>query len=353
MEKLRIGIVGCGKVTDLHAKAAAALDQIDFRAVFSRSKEKADQFGARYSVKGYTDLEQMIESEKLDIITICTPHPYHVTPTIQAAKMGVHILIEKPLASSLEDCDAIINAAESNNIKLGTICQRRFYGPCQRIKNAIENGKIGKPILGSVIMLGWRDKAYYESDPWRGKWLTEGGGVLVNQAPHQLDLLLWYMGEIEELMGMWDNLNHPYIEVEDTAIAVIRFKNGSLGNILASNSLNPALFGKVMVHGGNGATVSVQTDGGAMFVAGMSKIEEPPINDYWTVPGETELLAQWQVGPKELKKLWFASLVTINYRLTFDVSEKVKTFDNPLTVKVIFTDYLTGKVFSRQKVINP
>jgi UDP-N-acetyl-2-amino-2-deoxyglucuronate dehydrogenase len=106
--------------------------------------------------------------------------------------------------------------------------------------------------------------------------------------------LQWFMGPISEVFAYWDNLNHPFIEVEDTAVAVIRFKNGALGSIVASNSQKPGLFGKVHVHGANGATVGVQTDGGAMFVAGMSSVLEPPINDLWTVPGEEALLAQWQ-----------------------------------------------------------
>ena len=118
--------------------------------------------------------------------------------------------------------------------------------------------------------------------------------MLVNQAPHQLDLLLWYMGEIEELYGMWDTLNHPGLEVEDTAVAVIRFKNGGLGNIVVSNSQNPALYGKVHVHGSNGASVGVQTDGGAMFIAGVSSITEAPYNDVWTVPGEEGCKDQWK-----------------------------------------------------------
>jgi predicted dehydrogenase len=142
-------------------------------------------------------------------------------------------------------------------------------------------------------MLGWRNQAYYDSDSWRGTWEGEGGGVLVNQAPHQLDLLLWYLGDIDEIYGCWANLNHPYIEVEDTSIAVIRFKNGALGNIVVSNSQNPALYGKVAVHGSNGASVGVQTDGGAMFIAGMSTIEEPPQNDLWTIPGEEDRLEVW------------------------------------------------------------
>ncbi len=294
MEKLKTAIIGCGKVTDLHANALAMLKESDFRAVYSRTAAKANQYAQKYGVTGYCDLEEMIAGEKLDMIIVCTPHPCHAEPTIKAAKLGVHVLVEKPLASSLQDCDAMLDAAEQAGIKLGTVCQRRFYAPCQRIRKAIDDGKIGKPILGTVYMLGWRDRAYYESDAWRGTWNAEGGGVLVNQAPHQLDLLQWYMGPIEELSAFWGNLNHPYIEVEDTAAAVIRFKNGGIGNIIVSNSQNPALFGKVMIHGDNGASVGVQTDGGAMFIAGMSSITEPPINDYWTVAGEENLLEKWQ-----------------------------------------------------------
>jgi UDP-N-acetyl-2-amino-2-deoxyglucuronate dehydrogenase len=122
----------------------------------------------------------------------------------------------------------------------------------------------------------------------------EGGGVLVNQAPHQLDLLQWFMGPIQEVFGYWENLNHPYIEVEDTAVAVIRFKNGGLGSVLVSNSQKPGIHGKVHVHGRNGASVGVQTDGGAMFIAGMTKISEPPVNDLWTIPGEEHLLERWR-----------------------------------------------------------
>ena len=299
MEKLKTAIVGCGKVTDLHAAALMKLDQSDFRAVCSRTQSKADRYGAKYNVKGYSNIGEMIEAEGIEVLIVCTPHPFHAEPTIKAAQAGVHVLVEKPLASSLADCDKMILAAKNANVKLGTICQRRFYPPCRRIRRAIDDGKIGKPILGTVYMLGWRDKEYYESDPWRGSWEFEGGGVLVNQAPHQLDLLQWYMGPIEELYGMRDNLNHPYIEVEDTAVAVIRFKNGGIGNILVSNSQNPALFGKVMIHGDNGASVGVQTDGGAMFIAGMTNINEPPLNDYWTVAGEAELLAKWRAEDTE------------------------------------------------------
>ena len=137
--------------------------------------------------------------------------------------------------------------------------------------------------------------AYLASDEWRGKWQMEGGGVLVNQAPpHQLDIFQWLMGPLDEVYGVWSNLNHPYIEVEDTALAIVKFKSGGIGNIIVSNSQKPGIYGKVHVHGSNGASVGVQTDGGSMFIAGMTGILEPPVNDIWSVPGEEKMLEQWK-----------------------------------------------------------
>ncbi len=293
MEKLRTGIIGAGKVAHLHACALGHLEQSDFRAVYNRHPGRAEKFADQYGIKPYDDVGEMVGKEKLDMVVVTTPHTAHRQPALDAFREGAHVLVEKPLASSLEDCDAMIEAAGESGKLLGTISQRRFYKPCQRIRQAIDENRIGRPVLGTVLMLGWRDRAYYESDPWRGTWKDEGGGVLVNQAPHQLDLLQWYMGEIDELYGVWENLNHPYIEVEDTALAVIRFKGGGLGNIVVSNSQKPGIYTKVHIHGETGASAGVQTDGGAMFIAGMSSIAEPPVLDIWTVPGEEDRLADW------------------------------------------------------------
>jgi UDP-N-acetyl-2-amino-2-deoxyglucuronate dehydrogenase len=233
-------------------------------------------------------------------VVVATPHPAHASVTVPALRAGAHVIVEKPLASSLEDCDAMIAAARDGGRTLAMISQRRLYAPVIRVRQAIDAGKLGRPVLGTVTMLGWRSEEYYRSDPWRGSWVGEGGGVLVNQAPHQIDILQWYMGEVDELYGAWANLNHPYIEVEDTSLAVIRFKSGALGNIVVSNSQKPGIFGKVWVHGSNGATVGVQTDGGSMFIAGMTTVTEPPVNDVWKVPGEEEMLARWQKEDSDL-----------------------------------------------------
>ncbi len=294
-DRLRTALVGCGKVGDTHAMALQTLSQSDFVAVFDVDKNRADAFAARYGATGYDNLEKMIDDAGVQTISICTPHPTHADVIVRAAAKGVHALVEKPLASALADADRAINAARAAGVKLGVVSQRRLYPCVARMHNAIRDGKIGMPILGTLVVMGWRDEAYYQSDPWRGSWDAEGGGVLVNQTPHQLDMLQWLMdSELDELFGYWDNFNHPYVEIEDTAIAVVRFKSGGLGQILVSNSQKPGLWGKMHVHGSSGASVGAQTEGGSPFVSGQTDAVEPPINDVWTIPGEEEMLEVWQ-----------------------------------------------------------
>ena len=163
MKRLKTEVIGCGKVGHFHAKALAKLPESDFVAVCGRNLERTKEFAAIYGVKAYDDVTKMVEECDVDVVCICTPHPAHAASAFPAAKAVAHLLIEKPLASSLEDCDTILRAAKENNVKVGTIVQRRFYRPCMRMKKAIEEGKIGTPILGRLTMLGWRDKNYYEA----------------------------------------------------------------------------------------------------------------------------------------------------------------------------------------------
>lgn len=288
-----ISIAGCSRVAHLHAKAVQNIPNARIAGVWSRTAQTASDFAAVYKTKSYSSVSEMVTDNKTDLVIVCSAHPYHAEPAIQAAKAGANVLVEKPLASELKDCDEMIKACRDNNVKLGVISQRRWYEPVRRVKDAIDSGKLGKPVLATVTMLGWRDKSYYDSDEWRGSWKKEGGGVLVNQSPHQLDIMLWFMGEIDEVYGIWKNMNHPYIEVEDTALAIVKFKSGAIGNILVSNSQKPGIYGKVHVHGENGASAGVQTDGGAMFIAGRTGVAEPPVNDLWTIPGEEQMLKEW------------------------------------------------------------
>jgi predicted dehydrogenase len=277
---LRTAIVGCGKVAHLHAQALRGMPEARLVAVIDSDGERARAFALQYGVESHTDLSGA------EVAIICTPHPLHKASAIAAMNSGAHVLVEKPMATTVADCDEMIAAAGRNGVRLGVVSQRRFFEPIQRMKAAIDAGKIGRPVLGTVNMFSWRDEAYYKSDPWRGKWDTEGGGVLINQSPHHLDILQWLMGPIEEVTGRWANLNHPYIEVEDTALALLRFRGGGLGSITVSLSQNPGIHTKIHIHGANGYSVGTQTDTGATFVAGMSGTVPPPFNDLWTIPGE-------------------------------------------------------------------
>lgn len=289
---LRTALVGPGKVADTHARALQALS--NFVAVCGRDPAKTKIFADRYQIQPYTDLAAMLRDARIDALAICTPHPQHAPNALVALDMGIHVLIEKPMATTLADCDRMIESAVRHNAKIGVISQRRLYEPVQRVKAALDAGKIGTPILAMMQVLMWRSPEYFEMDPWRGSWSGEGGGVLVNQSVHQLDILQWFMGPIAEVFGYWDTLNHSTIEVEDTAVAVLRFKNGALGNLVASTSQKPGLYAKLHVHGSNGASVGVETEGGSMFISGVSAPPEPPVNDLWTVPGEEHLLAEWR-----------------------------------------------------------
>jgi UDP-N-acetyl-2-amino-2-deoxyglucuronate dehydrogenase len=312
-----ISIAGCSRVAHLHAKAILGMPNARLTGVWSRTKRKAGDFAEKYNTGAFESVSTMVRENRSDLVIVCNAHPFHRDPAIEAANAGAAILIEKPLASLLSHCDEIISACDRNGVKLGVISQRRWLEPVKRVREAILAGKIGRPALATVTLLGWRDKDYYDADEWRGKWDMEGGGVLVNQSPHQFDLMLWIMGEIEEVYGQWKNINHPYIEVDDTAVAVVKFRSGAIGSILVSNSQKPGLFSKVHIHGDNGASVGVLTDGGAMFLPGRTNIAEPPRNDIWTIPGEEGLLSDWTIEDTD----FFQNFDAAVYYLRCQISE--------------------------------
>jgi UDP-N-acetyl-2-amino-2-deoxyglucuronate dehydrogenase len=299
MDRVRTALVGCGKVGEIHAQALAQLDDSEFVAVCDVDFDRAGSFASRFEVAPYKDVTRMIAEEGVAVLCIATPHPLHGGAAIAAAERGAHALVEKPLAASLVDCNAMLAAARLHKTKLGVISQRRWYEPVLRMKAAIGAGKIGRPVLGAFTMYSWRDPAYYLSDPWRGRWDTEGGGVLVNQSPHMLDLLHWLMDDaVSEVSGYWANLNHPSVEVEDSAVAILRFRQGGLGSIVSSLSQKPGIYTKVHIHGSTGASVGVETDRGATFIAGVSNIPEPALNDLWTIPGEEHLLSGFEADDR-------------------------------------------------------
>ncbi len=294
MDPVGAALVGLGKVATAHAEALASLPGSRLVAVFDELPVAVQAFAERFGARPCASLHEVLDDPAVSMVDICTPHPTHARIAIEAATSGRHVLVEKPMASTVEDCDAMIGAAAQHGVRLGVVSQRRWYEPVQRVRSAIVEGKIGDPVLATLTLLGWRDESYYRMAPWRGTWAGEGGGVLVNQASHHLDLLQWLVGPVEEVFGYWGNFNHPTIEVEDTAVAVLRFVGGALGAVTLSNSQRPGLYGRIHVHGRNGASVGVQTESGSSFVAGVSTHVEPALNDIWTVPGEERLLTHWQ-----------------------------------------------------------
>ncbi len=280
MASIKTGIIGCGGIARRHAAAYAALSNSDLVAVCDTQAERAAQFAQRYGAKAYTDPATMLRDSGVQAVSICTPHPFHPALLILAAEHGVDAITEKPMGIELEDCDRAVAAARKAGTRQAVIFQRRFWPASMRLRRAIDAGKLGTPVLGSCTVRFSRPPAYYQRDAWRGKWATEGGGVLVNQAVHAIDMFQWYMGPIASLSGHWANLTHPYIEVEDTAVATLRFQSGALGTIECSVSPNKTnfSFARIAIYGSNGgwATVTEQPEG------------RVGLNDVWEIPGEEE-----------------------------------------------------------------
>ena len=283
---VRTAVVGCGKIAAIHAGALAKLPEAEFVACCdvdeSRARAMADLHGVPHA---FGDVRELVGSGLIDAVLVCTPHPSHAPVVEEAAEAGVHVLCEKPLSIGLAEADRMIEAAERAGITFGVVFQRRFWPAAQRIHEAITTGKLGTLTMAECTVRLWRPESYFASDPWRGKWATEGGGVLMNQAVHAIDHLQWFMGPVREITGRIATLRHgAYIDVEDTAVATIVFENGALGVLQAATTFEPDFGFRVVVHGNTGATVSV-----------WEPLEgEQGYNDVWTFPGEEELRAQWE-----------------------------------------------------------
>ena len=293
-DPIRFGIVGPGLVAQLHAKALARIEDARLVAVAGSGpgSQRAARLAAEHGAHAADSLEAMIRDRPLDAVIVCTPHPLHAEQAIATARAGLHVVVEKPMALTPADCSAMIAAADEAGVVLSVISQRRWHPAVRRVKAAIDEGRIGTPGLATVEVLGWRSPEYYAMDAWRGTRQGEGGGVLVNQAVHQLDLLCWFLGPVAEVDGWTANINHPEIEVEDTAVAIARFASGAVASIVASNSQRPGLYGRIHVHGQNGASVGVETDTGSSFVAGVT-LPSLPTNNIWTIPGDEAEPGRW------------------------------------------------------------
>ena len=250
-----IGILGCGNIASIHAQAIRLVPALNLVSVCSRSRESAECLGAKLGVAAYSDLKVFLSDPALRAVSICTPSGTHSDLGIAAAGAGKHVLVEKPIDVSLEKADALIQACDSARVRLAVAFQSRHLDAPRLLKSAVESGRLGKPIIGGAHIKWYRKPEYYASNSWRGTLAIDGGGALINQAIHTVDLLRWIMGPATDVSAYSDRLLHRGIEAEDTLVAVVRFENGALAVIEATTSAYPGFKRRVEITGTEGTVI--------------------------------------------------------------------------------------------------
>lgn len=254
-DKVKFAIIGTGMIAERHAKALEASEHAELAGVFDLNYERAREFSKiNNKVKIYSSLEELLADENIDAVTIATPTGAHMETAVPAACAGKHILCEKPLDINLERADRIIQSCEENNVILSAVFQARFSKNVQCIKKALDDGRFGRLLLASAQVKWFRSQEYYDSAGWRGTWAIDGGGALMNQSIHLIDLLLYFAGNPAEVNAYAATLTHN-IEVEDTVCASVRFKNGAMGVIEASTSCAPGFPRKLELSGEKGSVI--------------------------------------------------------------------------------------------------
>ncbi len=255
-----IGIMGCGMIAGFHSKAIADAAGAKLVGCADRRAEKAAAFAAENNCKAYESLEAMLADPEIQAVSICTPSGAHLEPALLAAKAGKHLLVEKPLEITTDRCDQIIKACDDAGVQIGVTFQSRFHQSSQLMKKAVEAGRFGKVTMGDAYVKWYRTQEYYDSGAWRGTWDLDGGGALMNQAIHNVDLLLWLMGDVVEISAMMDTMTHERIEVEDIVVANLRFANGALGVIEATTTAYPGALKRIEISGSEGSAVIEEED---------------------------------------------------------------------------------------------
>lgn len=287
---MRYALIGCGRISPNHIAAAKA-NELEFVGVCDINREmmqdKASKFGLA-DVHQYTDYREMLVKEKPELVAIATESGKHAAIALDCIEAGCNLIIEKPIALSLADADAVIKAAKEKGVKVCANHQNRFNKSVQKIREALEEGRFGCMFYGTAHIRWCRDRNYYEQAKWRGTW-EQDGGALMNQCIHNIDLLRWMMGdEAEEVVGMTDQLNHPYIEAEDLGVALIKFKNGSYGIVEGTTDIYPKNLEETLYLFGEKGTVKA---GGQS----VNKIEEWRFADGKEEP--EEVIAEFAENP--------------------------------------------------------
>ncbi len=296
MKKLNVAIIGCGNVSKVHFAATVQSDKAVLRAACDVKPDRAEAAGKKYSVPHFVDYRDVLELD-LDAIHICTPHHTHAEIARAALKKGIHVLTEKPMAISLADADDMIACAKTNNRYLGVIFQNRYNPSSQAMKEVVESGELGT-LKGARAYVTWyRPDDYYSKSDWKGTWDKEGGGVLIDQAIHTLDLLQWVVGGIDSIEASINNRTHQLIDVEDVAEATVYFKNGTIGNIYATNYYTYDADVMLEIHGEKGRArvekddATIEVEGKDIRVVKQIQEAEAQGKSYWGVSHKTQIEA--------------------------------------------------------------
>ncbi len=254
------GVVGCGMISHFHARAINDCRGAKLVAGFDMIPAAADKLSEAFGCTPYYDLDEMLADPRVEVVTIATPSGAHMEPAVAAAKAGKHVIVEKPLEVTLRRCDAIIDACREAGVVLSTIFPSRFHGTCRELKRAIDQGRFGNLVVGDAFVKWYRTQQYYDSGAWRGTWQLDGGGALMNQAIHSVDLIYWLMGPVQEIRARFGLLAHERIEVEDTVMATLQYENGAMGILEASTAIYPGFLKRVEVHGDAGSAIMEEED---------------------------------------------------------------------------------------------
>ena len=228
MKRFNVGIIGCGTIFPMHAESLKKTPGVRLVSVCDIKPARAKKMASKYKVKAYLDYKRMLKIEKLDAVHICTPHHLHLPMVTYAANKGIHILLEKPMGLNPQEAQKEIAVAKKNKVKLGVVFQNRFNPGSQLVKRKLEAGRLGKLIAAKLVLSYHKPDSYYKKSDWKGTWDKEGGGVVIDQAIHSLDILRWLANSpIEYVLANIANRMHEYIKVEDSADGIIKFKNGA------------------------------------------------------------------------------------------------------------------------------
>ena len=253
-------IVGTGMISHFHARAIADVRGARLVACYNRTFRGAKEFAAEHGCTPYSKLKILLDDDRVNAVAIATASGAHQEPAVAAAQAGKHVIVEKPLEITLKRCDRIIRECNKKGVKLATIFPSRFHNSSIEMKRAIEKGRFGRLTLGDAYVKWYRSQEYYDSGAWRGTWKLDGGGTLMNQAIHTVDLLSWLMGPVEEICAHTATLAHKRIEVEDVATATLRFSSGALGVVEATTAAYPGYLKRIELHGSEGTAVLEEED---------------------------------------------------------------------------------------------